>query len=138
MNLLEQPAALREAVAAFVAFRRLGFPSSAIYLAPSDGRVAMTVKWEGEDFTVACGVADGMTREEISRKWWAIASAIQRAPQDELDQLYGESLVRRQSFDMVVALQAKGLHPPACRHQDPTGMQRFCQDLLTSRAANAN
>ena len=135
MNLLEQPQALREAVAVFEAFRRLGFPSSAIYLVPSHGSVAIRVVWEGNDFTVTCGPAPG-TAEEIAAQWTEIASAIPTVPESHLDHVYVNSLVRRQSVDMLVALQAKGLHPPVCRNEDRAQMQRLCQKLLTSQGVN--
>ncbi len=117
-SLQAQHPALIEAFCVHQALGKLGFPMESIFFTHSDIRnntthvvAAVLLKWKGRQFTVFCGSYEGTALAMCDA--WAAVLAHQKDPtEEELAAIYEKSDVRKHHVRFVMALQAKGIHPP--------------------------
>jgi len=106
---------LREALAVFELFRKLGFSADQIYLVINDTR-DVVVELHVEDQSGG-GVRVGALPPEISReeafaKWKEIAEHMREVPEIELRTLWAGSMARVRAVQIMTAIRMRGIALP--------------------------
>jgi hypothetical protein len=101
---------IREALCLHEAFRRLGFPSEDIYvLGPQAGRIGVAVQKTGKSFAVEVGQQCHLSDEAFEKLWdRAVVWFNEEASEDELQEMWENSKVLKNSTLLVSELQARG------------------------------
>lgn len=91
------------------ALRRAGFRSDDIYIIPdaNQGEVYVQLQAQGKEFNMRVGPR-GMSVEEFESKWKQWCADIQTIAEDELQQLWESSFIRRRVIPLVADLTVKG------------------------------
>jgi len=104
---------LLETYCVFQAFRRMGFPSEALFFAADDdGNVIVELQWQGEKGGVRVGRQRGQTHESLVAKWKAFLERQSDLPEEFLDEAWERSKARAQVPSMLAALLMRGIRPP--------------------------
>jgi len=112
VNLLDQPPEIREGLAAFEGFRRLGFDADQIELLLSGNSVLARVSWRGETFAVRLGSTE-MSWGEFRRRWLEVAEALPSLPENDLQRNWHESLFRSKAEHLLATLAKHGIFWPS-------------------------
>lgn len=108
------PAAYREGLAFFEAYRRLGFPSDQIFavLAGCDGAVQLNIELHADG--AECVATVGYFAETLATVWetWrsvAVAVAEGRVSTEQIDRIWPGSMAQAQFLAMPGVLAQKGI-----------------------------
>lgn len=101
---------LREALAAFEVWRKMGYPAEQIFFAcDRDGYIAMILRPDKVTFTYACGRTK-MTREEATAAWAKAAEIWNTGlTGDERKHIYESSYIRKNVVGLLAGMTRKGL-----------------------------
>ena len=113
-------AAFKEALAAFEAFRRLGFSSDNIsfVVKPEEAKsfIYMRLYEQDKDFIYGCGILP-YKPEVIQAMWQAVGSLWNKhMTLQQRKAIYDKSLVRKQGVQLLIRLQEKGFKVPYENH----------------------
>lgn len=124
--IVDAPACLREAFALHQAFRRLGFPASALFFLvatcdlchPYDG-AHVKLAWEGKVFITCTGRARGWSGKKLVARWRQMVDAQVSLTEDEWTAVWTGSDVHKKGVDLATALLVKGIRAPCPRRTGP-------------------
>lgn len=105
---------LREALAVFELFRKIGFSADQIYFVIPDSRdVAVELHVGTETGAVRVGsLPPSMSRDDAFAKWQEIARHMSEIPEAELTALWERSEARRSSVQIMTAIRLRGIALP--------------------------
>jgi hypothetical protein len=82
------------------------------FLLGDDKQVFLVLRTHGQEFSVACGAVD--KDGPSSNEWTLVAAAVASGlvPMSDLDRIWKESRVRKQTIPLILALQGRGIPLP--------------------------
>jgi hypothetical protein len=101
---------LREALAAFETWRKMGYPPEEIFFACGKrGEIAMVLRHDGIDFAYTCGSVE-VSQEEAATEWRAAGETWnKKLGSDERKTIYEGSFIRRNVVQLIALMNQKGL-----------------------------
>lgn len=101
-------ASLNNALAAFEAFRRLGFPSDNLFFIQDEKSVFMALELPDKHFTIYCGPKNG-TKDEVVEAWQKKAEAWNHTmTPDEREAIWTGSFISMNCSSLITGMLKKG------------------------------
>lgn len=105
--------AIRHCLGVHEAFRKLGFPSDDIFIGAIQGIAWVVLRTQGKEFKVGAARTSRL-QKEFEGLWSKTAQAIidGKVSNDDLNRIFLETLVVKDSVRFVAAVLAKGINLP--------------------------